>query len=546
MSDFGRLVALQARSLVWGLVGRGRGGRARALGVALGALALSGLAVTYLYLTGSGLVALGLAQTIPALAALAGSLAGVAFAFMKANGTLFDLRDYDFVAALPVPTAVVVLARMATLLGSGVALSAIVSAPLYVAYFGAVPASAQALACAVLGTLVAPLAPVAVASLAAFGVSAVAARFRHAGVAYLVLSLALVVAIIVGSAVLGAVTGDMDAAALAAAAGGAAALLSSSVEAAYPPAAWLAAAVTHGSWAGLAAFLGMSALVCAVTVALVTRLYPRMGGTVSARGGRSFSASGIRGRVASPLGALVIKELRRVATLPTYALNCCVGLVLMVVLAVALGVVGLEGLLTSGAIDGVDVTAEQAAAISGPLRAALPWAFGFCAAMSLTAAPSVSLEGRSAWVMASLPLSRRTVLGAKLLANLTLGGAVVAVSTVVLLACGRVGVTCALECAVVATGMLAGLSGLTVTLDARRPNFGFSSPNEVVKRGFPMMAGVVVGLVVSFGCAFAAFLASSSLGQLAADALNVGVPALVAAAGMAAFLRETSDKHVYA
>ena len=61
-----------------------------------------------------------------------------------------------------------------------------------------------------------------------------------------------------------------------------------------------------------------------------------------------------------------------------------------------------------------------------------------------------------------------------------------------------------------------------------------------------MMVGVMGGLVVSFGCAFAAFLASSSLGQLAADALNVGMPALVAVAGMAAFLRETNDEHVYA
>ena len=63
-------------------------------------------------------------------------------------------------------------------------------------------------------------------------------------------------------------------------------------------------------------------------------------------------------------------------------------------------------------------------AVSGIVTNLLPWAFVFCAIMSPSAACSVSMEGRSAWLMATAPLPVRTVLGAKLAANALARGGV--------------------------------------------------------------------------------------------------------------------------
>lgn len=109
------LLSLQARSLLYGLGFRGGRGRARLLGAAALVVLLAGMAVAYMWVLGGSMVAVGAAEAIPALAALAGSLAAVALVFVKAPGTVFGCRDYDLVAALPVPVRTVVLARTAPL-----------------------------------------------------------------------------------------------------------------------------------------------------------------------------------------------------------------------------------------------------------------------------------------------------------------------------------------------------------------------------------------------------------------------------------------------
>ena len=171
------LLALQVRSLLYGIGVRRGSGRLRVLGAFALAALLAAIALAYLWALGSGMVAAGAAGAIPALAALAGSLAAVALVFVKAPGTVFGCRDYDLVAALPVPTRVVVVARTAPLYGFAATLSALMSAPLYAAYFSAEPSGPAAVATAAALSVLAPLAPAAVATLASLALASVAVRF---------------------------------------------------------------------------------------------------------------------------------------------------------------------------------------------------------------------------------------------------------------------------------------------------------------------------------------------------------------------------------
>lgn len=527
------LLALQVRSLLYGLgVRRGRG-RARLLGAAALAALLVAVAVAYLWALGSGMVAAGAAGAIPALAALVGSLAAVALVFVKAPGTVFGCRDYDLVAALPVPTRVVVVARTAPLYGFAAALSALMSAPLYAAYFSAEPSGPAAVATAAALSVLAPLAPAAVATLASLALTSVAVRFRHAGAVQLALSALLVTAVLAGSLAFGRASSGVDNAAALAAMGDAAGALSAAASSAYPPAAWAAAAVREGSAAGLLAFVALSlALPALVTLALAA-CYPSVNAAATSglrRRARSVATS--RG-AASPLRALTVKELHRIGSMPFYALNCCAGLILMVVAAGAVALFGADALLASGVINGVRLDARAVAALRGQIDAALPWVFGFCGAMSLTAAPSVSLEARASWLMLTAPVGAGTVLGSKLLANLVLGGAATAASAVALLA-GGTGPLLVLQCVVTAGGMLTGFAALALAIDASRPNLSWTTPAEVVKRGLPMMVGALGGALASLGLGFLSATAAGSLGPAASVAINLAAPAACAFAGLAA------------
>lgn len=531
--DSGRaLLSLQARSLLYGLgVRRGRG-RARLLGAAALVVLLAGMAVAYMWLLGGSMVAVGAAEAIPALAALAGSLAAVALVFVKAPGTVFGCRDYDLVAALPVPTRVVVVARTAPLYGFAAALSALMSAPLYAAYFSAEPSGPAAVATAVALSVLAPLAPAAVATLASLALTSVAVRFRHAGAVQLALSALLVAAVLAGSLALGRASSGVDDAAALAAMGNVAGALSAAVASAYQPAAWAAAAVREGSAAGLLAFAALSlALPALVTLALAA-CYPSVNAAAtSGPRRRARSAATSRG-AASPLRALTVKELRRIGSMPFYALNDCAGLLLMVAASVAISALGVDALLASGVVDGVRLDAQAVAAMRSQVDAALPWVFGFCGAMSLTAGPSVSLEARASWLMLTAPVGAGTVLGSKLLANLVLGGVAIAASAVALLA-GGIAPLLVLQCVVTAAGMLAGFASLALAIDASRPNLSWASPSEVVKRGLPVMVGSIGGVLASFGLAFLSVTAAGALGPAASVAVNLAAPAACALGGLA-------------
>ena len=521
------LLRLQMGAFLHSLGFRRESGRARAVGVAVLAVLLAAVAVAYLGTLGFGMVAAGAARAIPALAALVGSLASVALVFVKAPGTVFGCRDYDFAAALPVSVRTVVLVRTAPLYGFGIVLSILLSAPLYAAY--ATPAAAAA---AVLCSVLAPLAPAAVATLVSLALTSVAVRFRHAGAVQLALSALLVVGVVAGSFALGGVSSGAGGGAALAAVGDVAAVLSAAVSSAYPPASWAASAVGEGSAAGLAAFAALS-LACPAVVTLgLAACYPTA---------NALAMSGPRGRrgrveasaAASPLRALMRKELRRIGSMPFYALNDCAGLLLMVMAAVAVSVFGTDALLTSGVVNGVRLDSQAAEALRGQIDAALPWVFGFCGSMSLTAGPSVSLEARASWLMFTAPVGAGTVLASKLLANLVLGGAAVAVSAAVLLVGGAAPLL-VLQCVVCAAGMLVGFASVALALDASRPNLSWTSPSEVVKRGLPVTVGALGGVIASLGCGFVSAMACGAFGPAASVAINLAAPSVCAFAGLAA------------
>ena len=526
------LLSLQVRSLLYGLgVRRGRG-RARLLGAAALAALLAAVAVAYLWALGSGMVAAGVAGAIPALAALAGSLAAVALVFVKAPGTVFGCRDYDLVAALPVSVRTVVLARTAPLYGFGVALSALLSAPLYAAYFTSAPASPAAVAAAVAVSVLAPLVPSAAATLVSLALTSVAVRFRHAGVVQIALSALLVAGVVAGSVALGRVSSGVDDAVALVAMGDMAGVLSAAVASAYPPAAWAAAAVREGSVAGLLAFVALSlALPALVTLALAA-CYPSVNAAATSGPRRRARSVATSRAAASPLRSLTVKELRRIGSMPFYALNDCAGLILMVVAAGAIALFGVDALLASGVINGVRLDAQAVTAMRAQVDAALPWVFGFCGAMSLTAGPSVSLEARAGWLMLTAPVGAGTVLGSKLLANVALGGVAAAVSAVALLAGGTAPLL-VLQCAVCAMGMLVCFASVALAIDASRPNLSWTSPSEVVKRGLPVMVGSIGGVFASFGLAFLSVTAAGALGPAASAAVNLAAPVACALGGLA-------------
>ena len=488
---------------------------------------LAGIAVVYMLGLGVSLAMAGLSGTIPVFAVLFGSLAGVVFTFMKANGTLFGMTDYDLVMSLPFPRRTVVASRMAALFCSAIALGAVFMVPLYAVFFSFEGASPLGLLAAVLSVPLAPAVPTSIAIAASFALTALAGRFRHANLVYIAFALLALTASVIGSYgfSFSLQTGtNGNAAATLTTMGALAGTLQEGIANIYPPAGLMASAITAENMPALVVFIALSLAVPALCLEIMQRNYLAINGILASRGGRgrdgAKAALTAAERATSPFKTLVIKELRTQIGIPSYAINCLFGYLLMLVLAIALAVVGARGLLESDVLNtaGLDSDTFALHMVIARLFLLIPWVIAFCTVVSPSAAVAISMEGKNAWLMATAPVPVRTILGAKLASNAIPAVVTVAASTLILLFGGQIDALEALETLVVGLGLFYLAVNIGMLLDARRPNFAWSSAQEVVKRSLPIMACVLGGMVLVFGLGGATMAIAFTVGDMAAHA----------------------------
>lgn len=492
--------------------------------IALAALAVAGivaLAALYVSSIAQMFVALHLEESVPLVAVLVGAVAGAVAAFLKANGVLFAFKDYDLVMSLPVPTSTVVLSRIASLYAMSAAFGLIVMVPAYAVYAGAVGVSTLGVACMALSIVLAPLLPLAAAVVLAALIAAVSARFKHANIVVIVLTTLATLALVAASFMLSSQSGDPEALSRM---GG---QLTAQLVGVYAPAAWAAAGIVQGDLAQFSLFALVNVVAALALVLVLVRLFVPVNTLLMSsrpRGTFSFERGKPARRSRSPFRALFAKEVRLLLATPIYALNTCIGYVMVLVAAVAAAVASGMGALATDALP-----PELLSSALG----FLPWMLAFFFSISSTTAASVSLEGSARWLMLTAPVPLRTVLAAKAAVNLAFAVPTIVVGGVLLAwAFGPDPLTAAMLFVVpLAFSLFATFFGLA--LDALRPRYDWTTVYEPVKRGLPVF-GVVLG-----GMALAAlgFVVTALVGAWASLAV-----ALIVGAGSLALYRETAKR----
>lgn len=509
--------------------------RRRLVLAAVGAALLTVYAMAYMWAVGQTFVALGAASALPCLAVAMAGVGCMPPTFIKANGLLFRLKDFDFVVSMPVPLWTVVVSRIVPLYVMGLVCSLVLGAPLMVTYLLAVGATPISVIVFVLILLLAPIIPMAIALAIAFCVAWVASHMAFADRALGIVGVLATVAIVVGAmlATGGAGSsgqGDLDALA---ALGG---QVKESVSAFWPPAAWAADAL-GGSVPALMLYASASIMSGVAAVAVLSRSLIPMNSLLSAGGlRRARISSMMTSAPRKPLIALVRKELRLWLGTPIYFMNTAPGPILALAAAIASAVYGPESIASM-----MDVPEAGQDAIVALMAGALPWVLAFCMAMTSPAASSTSLEGSARWIAQTAPVRFSTIVGAKIALNLLvtvpasiIAGAIVAVGVARTPLDAILCVTAPL-----AAGTLA--SCLGAFLDVRRPHYDWSSEYEPVKRSVSVAICVGAGLLMTLAGA-AATLHVGDLGSVAGLAVALAVFGAAAFVGRAAMRVPLQDR----
>lgn len=531
MRLFLRVASVQMRCLFSSMSRQDRSCLAR-VALMLAYLVLGVLALVYSALLGVGLAFLGAADAVGAIGAVVAAAIGLVFTVFKASSLLFEASDYGTMMSWPISARVQVAARLAPFIVTNTLMCAVVVVPMGVAAMAVDGVTASRVASLVACVALGPLPATGVAVLLSAGITLSTARVSHAKALYTVVMVALVlVALVAYFALVGgayAVGGDdVDLALLA----GAVASSVDSLCAAWPFAAWL-----REAWLAPVSGLGAVALFCAVCLAVgavalwvVARIYGPIMGALSTSCGPRRAASVARAR--TPLAALCKKELSQVFDTTSVVVNDLIGLLLMVVLA---GVVAYMGV--GGALVAMNVPESMHAEMLPAFYAALPWVLAFCAAMAPVPAISVSLEGKCSWIMQTVPVPVATLMLSKVLPWLLACLATSALSAV-LVAVAGVPWSAALLCVAVPCADFWFTANLGLFLDARSPDFTWTNPAALAKRGVPITVAVLVTMVL--GVAVVALLVAGALvfdwSEVAVLGASLGVAAVLAAVGTLLF-----------
>ena len=219
----------------------------------------------------------------------------------------------------------------------------------------------------------------------------------------------------------------------------------------------------------------------------------------------------------SVVRALVSKELHRFVTSSTYMLNAGIGAVFSIIVSVM-------AIVYSSEFDAVLVEMPMLEGILAPMMAA---ALVFMSSMIMISASALSLEGKSLWILKSMPLSGRDVLIGKTLPHIIIGAPVMLVSSILVsIAIGAAPLDLLF---IILIPQLANIvfALFGIIMNTAFPKFAYDNEAQVVKQSLAMtivmFSGMVYGIIISGLSVVLSIFLSTLASHILVTALNLAL-----------------------
>lgn len=318
----------------------------------------------------------------------------------RAHGYLFHYKDYEILAPLPISQRTVLYAKMTTMFILIFISSFAFTLPIGFSYFYWNGISAIGLISYILSLIVFPLVPIIIVSMMSLGVNYITSKFKFNKIFNIIFMFIIFLAFMLFSFSLGEtevnpLTGQID--------------FYKGLSDLYLPMKWMIYAIHDHDLLSLFFLVLGNISVFVLFMYLIQNL-------VNYTNQRGFKANFRKNHKAityqsRPLMlTLVIKEWKKLISVPIYALNAGFGTVILLVAGVASLFYQNELQNMLSQMMGTGISIETMVLIL----------IGFSVSMAYTPAISLSLEGKNFWIVKSLPISPKTIMLSKVLFNMVL------------------------------------------------------------------------------------------------------------------------------
>ena len=485
------LVSLRLRSALLSVVsGKDKSGKARALSggkLAVTAILLVFLLACFVFISFS--TSVGMAMVLVPLGHselyfgifTALSLAVIFFfSIFETKSELFECKDNALLLSLPIKPGHIIISRILVVLIYNYAIEAIIAVPALLSYYLCAGTGASAIFGTALVFIALPMLATALASGVGYLVALFSSRFRYKTLATVVFSVIFIAAYFVGY---GALLDGMDSFAED---------LLQNVASLGESLGFIIAigSVTFLSPIPTLVFIAVSFGAAYAAYAVIARNYVSM--ITDSRGSAKRAYRAKRQVKRGVIHALAKKELARFASSAGYILNSSMGLIFCVLLTGGVLFAGADVISTISALAS-ELGAARAEDVISPLLIML---YALVASTNTISASALSLEGKSFWIIKSLPVSSSDVIIAKTIPHIIICAPVTAITALV----SAIAVNAPIYyyplyilTPIVITVLFANVG---ILLNVLFPKFDYINEMQVVKQSLPVFLSIIVPMIL--------------------------------------------------
>ena len=260
-----------------------------------------------------------------------------------------------------------------------------------------------------------------------------------------------------------------------------------------PPIYHLGASNAEGSISSFIIFTLCAIVPFVIMCALLSASFTKM--TTGGRSAKKVEYREQTARVSGPRAALLIKELWRFWSLPTYILNASLGVIATIIATVVLIVH--PSVITNTLEQFIEIVPIIDMGLVGII------ALGSIAALNNVSAPSISLEGKQLWFLKSLPLAPGDILLMKAVMHVVICGIPTFLAGVVcIFVLPVIGFLPIMLILILPMSITVMFALIGIALNLRFPRFDWTNPIQPVKQGLSSMLTLFGGIALIFTLIF--------------------------------------------
>lgn len=406
-----------------------------------------------------------------AFAAIISTVLAVVGSVFMAQSQLYDAKDNDFLLAMPIPASKILLSRLISLYMQNFLFETLVFLPTIVVYFRIASPSVLSIVFCVILLFLLPVLSLALTCIFGWIVALIASHLRNKSLMTVVLSVGFLVvyfyffaqlqnnlqrfmenAQIIGAKIKGV---------------------------AYP--LYQMGIGAQGDIKEFVIFAAIVILLFAVVYVSLAKSFIQIATTK--RGAKKIKYKEQTLKVSSADRALYSKEVSRFLKSPIYLLNCGLGTLIIIGVAVALII---KRDVVIDLMNVVPPIQEWAAIIICAVLCSM-------SSMNVVTAPSISLEGKSLWIIQSLPVEGWQILRAKLKLHMIVTAPAAALCAIVMAVIFEISPIASLMM-VIAPVMMVLLSGeLGLLFNLKFPKLDWNNETMAVKQSMSVILSIFSG-----------------------------------------------------